>query len=395
MAAAVEIPIRSRLDAKGFRDLDANLGKAKTSAVGLGKATANALGGGLGPAGELLSQITAISNAAEGMGTKLALGAGAIGIGITAVGLLVNKASDSVGNMTKALEVQKDALEDVNKQYDIYAKNIMKVGITAGSEDANLKMIKERVKWLKEENELTYEIQFGLDMGKKAPLRSEQERAQNLERIKTLEQSIADIESGRAKARGEQNRFNRNISPDALKLQESNALSETAKSVPLETAQALRDQVMESFNQGLANKTGGGAEQANAAQNTIEALDKLIAAIKEQNAPAAASLANSEQQIRDERLASNAAKDKLLQIVSDNFDRASPKQVDMTSGSIVSDARTRIGGSQNAPILSSWKTIADLSRQTAANTAATARNTAPRTVPTNPVSPAATAGITP
>ena len=55
---------------------------------------------------------------------------------------------------------------------------------------------------------------------------------------------------------------------------------------------------------------------------------------------------------------------------------------------VMTDARRRIGGSSNAPILSTWKTMSDLQQQTAANTAAIARNTAKTAPVATPISPA-------
>lgn len=360
--SAVEIPIRSKLDAKGFRDLDANLAKAKTSAVGLGKATANALGSSMGPAGELISQVTAVSNSMDAVGPK----AIAMSVGI---GAAIAATTFGIKKLVEAIDEAKEGMADIRRSEQgsrttagNVAADILKEGIQPGSQAEALKAFENAVDAARFTNQTDAE-------------REQINRAREF------------IQSGQAETLGGQRTFERNLTPEAKSGIEEQRLLETYGGQTPSQLQAIIDRAERDRERGQRMGGAKGATLVNEAQDTINEVMPFLDAVSKAFAEELA--AGVKEEADKLKADTERANEALSTFFDGSFNAKSATKPEQTVNAVLSDARQRIGGSANAPILSTWKTMSDLQKQTAANTAAIARNTSRTTTPSPPVAPAA------
>jgi len=359
--SAVEIPIRSKLDPKGFRDLDANLAKARTSAVGLGKATANAMGSSMGPAGELISQITAVSNSMDAVGPKAIAMSVGIGAAIAATTYGIKKLVESIDEAKEGFADLRRSEQGGRTTAANIAATVMKEGIQPGEQEQAMRTLESAAEAARFTGQ------------------SEEER-------RAIQDARDFIQSGQAETLGRQRTFERDLTPESRSaLEEQRQLETFGGKTPAEL-QAIIDRAESDREKGFRMGGAKGAELVNESQTIINEVMPFLEAISKAYAEElAAGVKEEADKLKAETERANEA---LSTFFDGSFDSKKSKPTDAISA-VMTDARQRIGGSANAPILSTWKTMSDLQKQTAANTAAIARNTSRTTPASNPVSPTA------
>lgn len=360
--SAVEIPIRSKLDAKGFRDLDANLARARTSAVGLGKATANAIGAGMGPAGELISQINAVAGSMDAVGARGAAMAVGVGASVAATTYAFAKLKEAIDEAAEAKKDLDRSEQGGRTTATNIAATVMKEGIQPGQQEQAMRTLESAAEAARFTGQ------------------SEEER-------KAIQDARDFIQSGQAETLGQQRTFERNLTPESRQAIEEQRKLEQFGGQSQRDLQAIIDRAEADRERG--RKMGGvqGAQLVNESQSVINDVMPFLEAVSKAYAEElAASVKEEADKLKAETERANEA---LSTFFDGSFNaKAQAKPTDAIT-SVLSDARQRIGGSANAPILSTWKTMSDLQRQTAANTAAIARNTSRTTQPSPPVAPVA------
>jgi len=361
MSTGVELNIRSKLDPKGFRDLDANLAKARTSAVGLGKATANALGAGMGPAGELLSQINAVAGSMDSITVKGVAMATGIGAAIAGMTLGIKEAKEAFDEMIDARADEERSRQGSRTTAGNIASRVMEMGIQPGTADEALKSFENAVEAARFTDQ------------------SEEERNR-------INKAREFIQSGQAETLGAQKTFERNLTPEARKGLEDQRLMETFGGKTPAELQTIVDRAERDREKGQRTGGASGAQMVNDAQAIIDEVSPFLEAVTKAFSE---DIANAVKEEAERLKADTERANEALSTFFDGDFKAAEKApaVDPISG-IISDARQRIGGSANAPMLSTWRVMSDLQKQTAANTAAIARNTSRTTPASSPVSPA-------
>lgn len=362
MSAAVEIPIRSRLDAKGFTDLDANLKKAGTATANLGRGLSTAIGSSMGPFGELIEKASTFNEIAGQAGPKFALGMGAVGLAVAATSFTVNKAAEAYKEMDEA---QQDATKSAQQLAAVQSKitdTIKENGIARGMEAEATKQLIEQYTRL-------------AALGDKAGMAKVNEQ---LDRVR----------SGETATQGEKRLGGAMLTTAAKSALEeaSNALEASKLSTSdlpslREELQGVNQKITDLSQQPVTRQT---AFYSNLATNEQARLERLIKALEERSKSEEEAVAFFQAEGVQNQQKQQAAVDDALSSFFDGQFRTQSGKPESAIGSMISDSRTRIGGSQNAPILSTWKTMQDLQRQTAANTAAIARNTV-KPLPSAPV----------
>ena len=106
--------------------LDASLTKAQQSVgkatAGIGRGLATAIGSSLGPFGELIEKIDAVTAATRGAGIGARLMAGTVGAAMAAAAYGVIKAKEAWDSMRESQEEADKSLKRITESQDKFAK---------------------------------------------------------------------------------------------------------------------------------------------------------------------------------------------------------------------------------------------------------------------------------
>lgn len=273
----------SALD-KEMRKAQVSVGKA---AAGMGKGLSAAFGSSLGPLGELIEKISAMRAAVEGasLGVKLfALGTTAL---FAAVAAGVYAATEAWDKMRAAVDETNESTKRLNDSSKQIGETLSKGIASSQTGNAAKKLqndLMEEEKALAKAKEwegqstlqrLTrsgdpLDVLFGADKRSSKDIEDS---------IAAKKAALADVLSGKAAQRGEENLYRARISPEAEKARNEANIQNAAKGLTKDGVAALKLQVQQLQDIVVnAPQTGAGAEQATAAQRSLEPLQAILKA---------------------------------------------------------------------------------------------------------------------
>lgn len=269
-------------------ELNRELGKAQAAVgkatSGIGRGMATAFGSSLGPFGELIEKADAFraSMAGASLGTKVMGGAVAAGMAVAAYAVI--KAYDAYEKMSEAMD---DAAESAKKLVDIQqqiGKGVTEQGVSAAGQgkmrEILLLEIKASEQRLKERASLSVYNPFTDNVTYFGGLSPAEVKAEQ-DAIARNRAAIASIDSGEARRRGEQRIYGQELSPEAKRQMDAEALRLRAAGMGPEDLKELKRQreQLVAIRQSQPQTQAGGIT-ATVTTESITAIDALVSAIE-------------------------------------------------------------------------------------------------------------------
>ncbi len=269
-------------------ELNRELGKAQTAVgkatAGIGRGMATAFGSSLGPFGELIEKADAFRGAMAGATVATRLMGGAVALAFTASAYAVIKAVEAYKEMSEAMDEATESAKKLLGVQQSIGKTITEKGVSTGGEsqaramaEAEIKASEERLKKrasLSIYNPFTDKTTY---FGGMSPDEVKAEQAA----IAANRAAIASIDSGEARRRGEQRIYGQELSPEAKRQMDAEALRLRAAGMGPEDLKELKRQreQLVAIRQNQPQTQAGGIT-ATVTTESIGAIDALIGAIE-------------------------------------------------------------------------------------------------------------------